>query len=275
MTTRGNRSDVQRRHRRRGRSPTSRCSTRDGRLIVTKAPSTPGEPDRGRDRTSSPRRSSTDGRDPRPRPRDDRRRRTRCSSGRGARRRLITTARLPRRRLHPAHEPQAPLRPALGQAAARSSSGATASRSIERIELHRATCIGRSTRRRARAAAASRRDGIEDIAVCVPVRRTSIPTHELPHARDHRRGPSGGDGLALARGLSRAGASTTGRAPLADAFLKPLVGDYVENLADGLARGGQRRELPDHEVERRTSRTIARPRRSRSTCWCPARSAAS
>ena len=38
---------------------------------------------------------------------------------------------------------------------------------------------------------------------------------------------------------------------LADAFLKTLVRDYIENLAGGLGARRRRRRLPDHEVERR------------------------
>ena len=61
---------------------------------------------------------------------------------------------------------------------------------------------------------------------------------------------------------------------IADAYLRPLFGRYVESLDAALRDAGMTRAVDADEVERRRDALRARPRTRRSRPSCPARPAA-
>ncbi len=108
--------------------------------------------------------------------------------------------RLPRRRVHPADEPQAPLRPDLGQAAAVRRASALP-RGRRALRLPGSASSSRSTRTGARRSSASFVTQVSATSRSGSSSRTSIPTHELRMREIIAEEYPDGDGLAVARGL--------------------------------------------------------------------------
>ena len=153
--------------------------------------------------------------------------------------------------VHPAHQPQDALRPALDEDRSRSSrAGATAS-AWTSGSARTARRSGRSTRPRcASSAAASATSGAEAVAISLLFSYVN-PEHEervkeivaeelpgMPISVSHEVAP-------IWREYERT--STT----IADAYLKPLMERYVGSLDAALRDAGMTHAVDDHEVERR------------------------
>ena len=193
----------------------------------------------------------------------------------GRRRRLRDDQGLPRRALHPARQPQVPLRHELGQAEAAGQAPALL-RADERIDAYGARAHapldeaevrdggGRDPRRRRRSQA---------VAVCLLFSYLN-PAHELAGEGDPDRGAAGPAALDLLRGPAEVEGVRArldhDRRRLSQAGREPAAARHARAARRGRHRGAD----GDHQVERRRDDARRRRRGADQHAASPARPAA-